>query len=673
MQDHTLHENSKSKSQHKTHSHSDHAKMFRNKFWVSLVISLPIILLSPASGMMGGGNGQNIFGIPYFPYQDFVVFILATILFIYGGKPFIDGMIGELKVRKPGMMTLISIALSTAYLYSTAIVFGLKGMPFFWELATLIDVMLLGHWIEMRASMGASKALEALAKLLPSEAHLVNKDGSLSEVLLENIKVGDRVLVKPGEKIPMDGVVFDGQSYVDEAALTGESKPIEKIKGLFVVGGSLNQNGALTIEVTKVEKDSFLSQVISLVRDAQNSKSDLQNLADKAAFYITIGALSTAIVTFFFWLVFTGEGLAFALERAVTVLVIACPHALGLAIPLVTAISTSLAARSGFLIRNRTAFELARNIQAIVFDKTGTLTKGEFGVTDVLLVDKSFSEKNILNFAASLETNSEHPIAKGIINKSTEVGGDNLFVQNFKALPGEGIQGKIDQMEVKVVSPGYLEKQSIVIPAEAKKFMEQGKTAVFVIINGKLAGAIALSDLVKEESKQAILELKNMGIQTVMLTGDNQKVAKYVAEELGLDKYFAEVLPAQKAQKIKEIQSQKLITAMVGDGVNDAPALATSDVGIAIGAGTDIAVESADLILISSNPLDVVKVIELARKTYNKMIQNLWWATGYNLVAIPLAAGVLYGQGILLSPALGGVFMAISTVIVAINARLLTN
>lgn len=684
MTDHTTHEVLNVKNNHKAyksndsnqmnhggHSHTDHAKMFRNKFWVSLLLSIPIILLSPMGGMFGMQNGQNLFGIPYFPYQDFFVFGLATILFIYGGKPFIDGMINELKTRRPGMMTLIAIALSTAYLYSTAIVFGLRGMPFFWELATLIDVMLLGHWIEMRASMGASKALEELAKLLPSEAHLIDSNGNISDTLIENIQVQDRVLVRPGEKIPMDGEVIDGQSYVDESALTGESKPVEKLKGLFVVGGSINQNGSLTVQVTKIEKDSFLSQVISLVREAQNSKSKLQNLADQAAFWITIAALSVATITFFFWLIFTGEGLAFALERAVTVLVIACPHALGLAIPLVTAISTSLAARSGFLIRNRTAFELSRNIQAIIFDKTGTLTQGNFGVTDVLVLDQAFAQEKILSLAASLETNSEHPISKGIIDKNSTMSKNTLPVQNFKAIPGVGVEGNVEGMQVQVVSPGYLERESIPIPFESQSLMEQGKTVVFVLINKKLAGAIALSDLIRMESKQAILELKNMGIETIMLTGDNQKVAKYVAQELGLDKYFAEVLPDQKAKKIKEIQARGLITAMVGDGVNDAPALATADVGIAIGAGTDIAVESADLILIKSNPLDVPKIIQLGRKTYVKMIQNLWWASGYNLIAIPLAAGVLYSQGLLLSPALAGIFMAVSTVIVAINARLL--
>ncbi len=667
--DHNM--SSHSQMQHGNHSHSQHAKMFRNKFWVSLVLSLPILLLSDMGGMFGINSSQNLFGIPSFPYQDLFVFALATILFVYGGKPFVDGMISEIKKKQPGMMTLIAIALFSAYLYSSAIVFGLKGMPFFWELATLIDVMLLGHWIEMKAAMGSSKALEELAKLLPSEAHLINQDGSISEILIQNIQVGNKVLVKPGEKIPVDGQVVDGQSYVNESALTGESKPVEKLKGLLVVGGSINQNGSLTVEVTKIQEDSFLSQVITLVEEAQNSKSELQNLAGKVAFWITITALSVATVTFFFWLLFTGQGLAFALERAVTVLVIACPHALGLAIPLVIAISTSLAAKSGFWIRNRKAFESARSIQAVVFDKTGTLTKGEFGVTDILVFDQNFSPEKIISFAATLETNSEHPIAKSILDKAKMMTQEILPLQNFAAIIGQGVQGNIQEMQVQIVSPGYLESQSISISSESQILMEQGKTVVFVLVNKKLTGAIALSDLIREESKQAILELKNMGIKTIMLTGDNQKVAKYVAQELGLDQYFAEVLPSVKAQKIKEIQSQGLVTAMVGDGVNDAPALATADIGIAIGAGTDIAVESADLILIKNNPLDVPKIIQLAKKTYAKMIQNLWWATGYNLVAIPLAAGILYRQGILLNPAIAGIFMAVSTVIVAINARLL--
>lgn len=648
-------------NEHQGHNgHMDHAIMFRNKFWVSLVLTIPIIILSP----MGGALDTGLFGIAL-PGHRWIVLVLATALFIYGGKPFWDGMLGELKKLKPGMMTLIAIAIGTAYLYSSAILFGLPGMPFFWELATLIDVMLLGHWIEMRVTMGASKALEALVKLLPSVAHRYSTNNQLEDVSLDQLALGDRVLVKPGEKIPVDGKVIDGHSYVNEAALTGESKPVEKQTGSLVIGGALNGEGALTLEVAKIGEGSFLNQVIGLVKEAQNSKSNLQNLADRAASWLTMVALGVGFTAFIAWLIIKPNEPSFALERLVTVLVIACPHALGVAIPLVTAISTSLASQNGFLIRNRIAFEQARKIQAVVMDKTGTLTTGQFGVTDTLIFNSDYSREKLLSLAAALESQSEHPIAKGIIAQVSEV----LPVQNFKALPGRGVEGDVDKQQVQVVSPGYLETNGLEIPEAAKDLMEQGKTVVFVLVNQNLTGAIALADVIRPESKEAVQNLKNLGIRTIMLTGDNRQVAQSVAKELGIDEVVAEVLPDQKVQKVKEIQSRGLVTAMVGDGVNDAPALATADVGIAIGAGTDVAVETADLILVKSNPLDIPKIIALAKSTYQKMIQNLWWATGYNVIAIPLAAGILHYQGLDLSPALGGVFMAVSTVIVAINAR----
>lgn len=566
------------------------------------------------------------------------------------------------------MMTLVAVAISAAYLYSTAVVFGLSGMVFFWELATLVDIMLLGHWIEMRSIMGASEALEELAKLMPSDAHKLMPDGTVNDVPRSELLVGDKVLIKPGEKVPADGVVVEGLSSVNEAMLTGESAPVPKKSGDKVIGGSINGEGSITVEVKSTGKDSFLSQVINLVKEAQESKSKTQDLANRAAMWLTIIALSGGAITFLTWMAVVKIGLAFALERSVTVMVTACPHALGLAVPLVIAVSTAIAARNGLLIKDRIAFEQARNIQAIIFDKTGTLTEGKFGVTDVLTFSSNLSETELLKYAASVETHSEHPIAKGIVSSSKEI----FSVEGFKAIPGKGTEGKVNEREVKVVSPGYLREQNIgMADARIGQLSSQGKTVVFVLIDGVLSGAIALADIIRAESRGAIARLKTMGVKTMMLTGDKKEVAEWVSKELGLDDYFAEVLPHEKSAKIKEVQSRGLIVAMTGDGVNDAPALAQANVGIAIGAGTDVAVETADIILVRSNPLDAVAIISLARATYNKMVQNLIWATGYNLVAIPLAAGVLYTEGILLTPAAGAVLMSVSTVIVAINARIL--
>jgi Cu2+-exporting ATPase len=647
--------------------HGDHhAHMvadFRKRFWISLLVSIPILALSPMIQKFVGLR-ETI----QFTGDLYILFLLSSFVFFYGGYPFLKGLFDELKEIKPGMMTLIAIAISTAYVYSSLVVFGLPGKVFFWELATLIDIMLLGHWIEMKSIMGASRALEELAKLMPSEAHKLMPDGSTQDVALDDLSTGDKVLIKPGEKIPADGDVVEGETSVNEAMLTGESKPVTKKTGGKVIGGSINGEGGITVEIKKTGKDSFLSQVIELVRQAQESKSKTQDLANRAALWLTIIALSGGAITFFIWLLIMNRDFAFSLERTVTVMVITCPHALGLAVPLVVAVSTALSASNGLLIRNRGAFERARDIRAIIFDKTGTLTEGKFGVTDIIVFDKNINDKELLKYAASLESSSEHPIAKGIVASSHE----SYHVEKFKAIPGKGAEGLVNGKEIKVVSPGYLREHNIPVDDQRiENLSSQGKTAVFVIINGKLSGAIALADIIRPESKKAITVLKQMGIQCMMLTGDNRKVAKWVADDLGLDDYFAEVLPQEKSAKVKEVQSRGLIVAMTGDGVNDAPALAQADVGIAIGAGTDVAVETADIILVRSNPLDAVAIISLTRATYKKMIQNLAWATGYNTFAIPLAAGVLYKYGILLSPAMGAVLMSLSTVIVAINAKFL--
>jgi len=649
------------------HDHEDHhARMvadFRRRFWISLVITAPVLILSPLI--------QDLLGIREalsFPGDFYVLWGLSSAIFFYGGYPFLKGIVSEVKSKSPGMMTLIALAITVAYVYSSAVAFGLTGKVFFWELATLIDVMLLGHWLEMKSVMGASSALQELARLMPSEAHKVMSDGSVKDVPLDQLSAGDRVVVKPGEKIPADGAVTEGETSVNEAMLTGESTPVPKQTGAKVIGGSVNGEGSITVEVQKTGEESYLSQMTALVRQAQESKSRSQNLADRAAFWLTMISISVGTLTIVLWLTVFDQDFVFSLERMVTVMVITCPHALGLAVPLVVAVSTTLSARNGLLIKNRNNFERARKIQAILFDKTGTLTKGEFGVTDVIPLDGKMKEDELLKYAASIEARSEHPIARGIASAAEET----FSVQEFKAIPGKGARGKVNGREVKVVSPGYLQENSI--KAGNKKIDEltgQGKTVVYLLMDDTLAGAIALADIIRPESKEAIKKLKEMGIRCMMITGDNKQVAEWVAREIGLDEYFAEVLPDKKAEKVKEVQSRGLIVAMTGDGVNDAPALAQADVGIAIGAGTDVAAATADIILVKSNPLDAVSIIGLARATYNKMLQNLGWATGYNVFAIPLAAGALYSFGILLSPAVGAGLMSLSTVIVAINARFL--
>jgi Cu2+-exporting ATPase len=631
---------------------------------VSLIVTIPILILSPSIQSFAGLNGAL-----RFPGDQYVLFILASFVYFYGGYPFLKGIVNELRARLPGMMTLIAVAISTAYLYSTAITFGLSGGVLFWELSTLIDIMLLGHWIEMRSVLGASQALEELAKLMPSDAHKLLPDLSVRDVPLDSLVVGDHVLVKPGEKVPADGEVVDGQTSVNESMLTGESKPVTKKPGATVIGGAINGEGAISVEVKKTGKDSFLSQVIDLVKQAQESKSRTQDLADRAALALVIIALVGGGLTFLVWVLLIKTSVDFGLERAVTVMVIACPHALGLAIPLVVAISTALGAQNGLLVRNRAAFEQARKVQAVIFDKTGTLTEGRFGVTDVIAFAGG-DERTLLSYAAALEGRSEHPIAKGLAASAQAA--VSPAVEAFRALPGKGVEGTVDGRLVRVVSPGYLKEQRITVTDERiERLTTQGKTVVFVVIDEVVAGAIALADIVRPESKQAIAALKEMGIRSLMLTGDNRQVAQWVAEEVGLDEYFAEVLPQDKVARVKEVQSRGLVVAMVGDGINDAPAIAQADVGIAIGAGTDVAVEAGDVILVRSTPSDVVTIVGLARSTYRKMVQNLGWATGYNAVAIPLAAGILYPFGIILTPAAGAVLMSTSTVIVAINSRFL--
>ena len=622
-------------------------------------MTVPVLLISPGLPFVPGGRILNV------PGADWILLGLSTFLYVYGGMPFLKGFVRELRDRKPGMMTLVAVAISVAYFYSAATVFGLEGMPFFWELATLIDIMLLGHWVEMRSVGEASKALESLAELMPSVAHRRNPDGSLSDVPLAELQLGDVVLIRPGEKVPADGDVLEGSSAVDESMLTGESVPVSKSGGDQVIGGAVNGEGSLVVSVSRTGADSFLSQVIDLVREAQESKSKTQDLADRAAMWLTFVALGGGALTFAVWLVL-GEPLSYAMERAVTVMVIACPHALGLAIPLVVAVSTALGARNGLLVRDRMAFENARLIDAVIFDKTGTLTLGRFGVEEVVSFS-DLAEDEIVSLAASIEELSEHPIARAIADATPS----KARVEEFSAIPGKGARGTVEGRDIAVVSPGYLSDAKIAAPDAAAALSAGGRTVVFVLRDNELVGAIALSDIIRPESFAAIRQLKEMGIETIMLTGDNAVAAERVAKELGIDRYFAEVLPAEKAETVQLVRSEGKVVAMVGDGVNDAPALASADVGIAIGAGTDVAVATADVVLVRSNPGDIPMAIELARATYRKMVQNLAWATGYNVIAIPLAAGVLAGAGILLSPAVGGLLMSVSTVVVAVNARLL--
>jgi len=649
----------KTHATHKSHNHMGHIREFRNRFFVSLVLTIPVLLLSEMI--------QEWFGFTIeIMFQKEILFFLSLVIYIYGGWPFLKGILREVRKRQPGMMTLIGTAISVAFFYSAATVFVIVGKDFFWELATLIDVMLLGHWVEAKSVLGASRALEELVMIMPTTAHLFKK-GKIVDVPVSQLKAGDLVLVRPGEKIPSDGVVVEGESFVNEALLTGESKPVHKERENKVIGGAINGEGVLKIKIERTGEETYLAQVIKLVKQAQESRSRTQDLANRASALLFYVALSVGIITYVTWFILGNP--EFALERSVTVLVIACPHALGLAIPLVVAISTSITAKSGILIRDRTAFEMIKDVDAVVFDKTGTLTLGKFGVSDVV---SFISEEELLKLAAGVELNSEHIIAKAIVEFAKEKGVEIPKAKEFRALPGRGTFGKVGNKKVYIGSPNLLKEMKLEVSDERiKKLQDQGKTVVFVVVNGKLRGAFALSDRIRNESRQAVRKLKDAGIKVYMLTGDAKEVAEWVAKELDIDDYFAQVLPKEKAEKIRILKEKGFKVAMVGDGINDAPALVTADVGIAIGAGTDVAIESADIILVRNDPRDVVKVIELSRKTYSKMVQNLWWAGGYNILAIPLAAGILSNYGIIVNPAIGALLMSLSTVIVAINSQTL--
>lgn len=638
-----------------------HTSDFLKRFWICLILTVPVLLLSEMIQYWFGFHLE-------FQGDKFVLLGVSLILFIYGGKPFLIGMSREIKQANPGMMTLIGIAILVAFIYSASVIFGLKGMDFFWELATLIDIMLLGHYFEMRSQHAASRALETLVELLPSDVH-VERKGIVVDISLKELRNGDVILIKPGEKIPADGAIISGHSMVNESMLTGESIPVHKQSDDKVIGGSINGEGSIKVLVTGTGVESYLNKVINMVEGAQSAKSRTQNLANKVAKWLTYISLSIGIITFLFWFSKDGD-LAFALERMVTVMVTSCPHALGVAIPLVVAISTSQAAINGLLIRNRTAFETSRKLSLIIFDKTGTLTEGSHRIQRIVVLDNNYSENDILQYAAALQQDSEHYIAKGV-KKSLELKKLELWPSaEFEYLPGIGVKGKVKGRQVIAAGPNYFRKENMPVPEIPAEINQASETVNFLIVDGKAAGIITLSDTIRPSSKAAIEDLKSMGIKSYLLTGDNEHVAKSVADTLGMDGFLANVLPDQKQQKVLEFQQKGEIVAMTGDGVNDAPALAQADVGIAVGSGTDVAAETADILLVNSDPLDIVNIIRFGRATYKKMIQNLIWAVGYNVIAIPLAAGVLY-PNFLLSPATGAVLMSISTIIVAVNAQLL--
>jgi Cu2+-exporting ATPase len=660
---HNHHHQEPQKSAPHGHEGHDHHKMmiedYKKRFWIALALTIPILVLSPMIQRWLGVDWQFI-------GSKYVLFVISSVVFLYGGFPFIKGFLKEIREKKPGMMTLIAMAISVAYFYSAATTFGLEGESFYWELATLIVIMLLGHWVEMKSVLGASRALELLVSMMPAEAHKVEGD-TITDVELEELSKGDIILVKPGEKVPADGIIKEGESLLNESMLTGESVPVKKSVHEKVIGGSINGNGVLMIEVEHTGEESYLNKVITMVQEAQKTKSKMQNLSDRAARWLTIIALSVGFGTLFVWLAL-GKDFVFALERMVTVMVISCPHALGLAVPLVVAISTAVSAQNGLLIRNRTAFEESRKISTLVFDKTGTLTKGEFGVTRFVSVQTDIDKLEILRLAGALEQNSEHPIAMGIMNRVKELEVDIPKAKDFSAITGKGVKAIIEGKDVMVVSPGYLKNEGIALPEGA--FGSEAETVVFVLIDEQLAGYISLADEIRPESKEAITIFKENNIKVLMATGDNETVGKAVSNELGLDGYYAEVLPHQKVNIVQELQDNGDFVAMTGDGVNDAPALAQANVGIAVGSGTDVAAETADIILVNSNPKDIANLILFGKATYKKMIQNLAWATGYNAIAVPLAAGILYPDFVL-NPAIGAVFMSLSTIIVAFNAQLL--
>lgn len=638
-----------------------HTPDFLKRFWISLALTVPVLLLSH---MIQQWLGFTI----AFQGDKYVLLVLGSIIYFYGGMPFFKGFLGEVKAGAIGMMTLVALAITVAYVYSVAVVFGLPGMDFFWELATLIVIMLLGHWLEMRSQMAASKALQSLVALLPNDV-TVEHNGSPVKIKLEQLKNGDTVIIRPGEKVAADGLIVEGSSYLNESMLTGESVPVRKESGGKVIAGSINGDGALKIKATGVGKDSYLNKVINLVQDAQAAKSNTQNLADKVAKWLTIVAIVVGVGTFAYWYITMGD-LAFALERMVTVMVTACPHALGVAIPLVVAISTTLSATNGLLIRNRTAFETTRKLSTIIFDKTGTLTKGSHTVQKIIPLTEHYSENDLLQYAAAVQQNSEHHIAKGIMQTLSEKKLELWKSDNFRYMQGIGVTGMVSGKSVVAAGPNYFVQNNKQVPAIPEEINQDAETVNFILIDDVPVGIVSLADTIREGAKEAIDQLRSMNIKSFLLTGDNEKVAAAVSKQLGMDGYLANVLPHHKQEKVKEFQDKGEIVAMTGDGVNDAPALAAADVGIAVGSGTDVAAETADIILVNSDPRDVVKMIDFGKKTYNKMIQNLVWAVGYNVVAIPLAAGILYPTFVL-SPAMGAVLMSVSTIVVAINASLL--
>ncbi len=666
---HSHAKHSEKKSNHDDRSSSRHSghstEMFLRKFQVSFILTIPVVLYSDIFEKIFRWSPPEFLGAEYLPL------ILGSIVFFYGGWVFLVGGWREIKSKLPGMMTLISIAILAAYFWSVYAVFaGTEAL--FWELTTLITIMLLGHWLEMRAVSGVQGALKELSKLIPDTAEVV-RDGKTEKISVSELSEDDVVMVRPGGKIPADGEIVEGESSVNESMITGESNPVSKKNKDSVIAGTINGDGSLKIKVTKIGEKTFLAGVMRLVAEAQASKSRLQILSDRAALYLTVVAVSGGLITLIAWLI-AGAEVGFAVARLVAVLVIACPHALGLAVPLVASISTTKAAQNGFLVKQRIALEVARKIDTVLFDKTGTLTKGEFGVIKIWNT-KDYSEDEVLKVAASLDALSEHPIAKAIVSKAKEENIDLEEAKKFEAIKGKGVKGKIEEKDVRVGGPALLETMKIEIPDElsdqVKDGGEKGQTIIFVIKEKKLLGAIALADIIREESREAIKSLKEMGIKTTMITGDSEDVAKWVSEELGIEEYFARVLPDQKSEKVKELQNRNLKVAMIGDGINDAPALTQADLGIAIGAGTNVAIESAGIILVRNDPRDIEKIMRLSKMTYSKMIQNLFWATGYNIVALPLAAGVLAFKGIILQPALAAMLMSLSTVIVAINAVLL--
>jgi P-type Cu2+ transporter len=648
------------------HDHSEHHRQmirdFRRRFYVSLVASVPVILLSAFV--------QEIFGFALsVPGERWLVPALGTFIFLYGGWPFLTGLVQELRERQPGMMTLIGLAITVAWGFSMAVSAGFPGRPFFWELATLIDVMLAGHWLEMRSVVQASSALEELSRLIPDTAH--RKDGeTVQDVPVDDLVEGDVVLVRPGETIPADGRIVSGASDVDESLITGEAEPVTRAEGDEVIGGSLNGDAALEVEIEKTGEGSYLSQVVELVNRAQAESSRTQALSDRAAVWLTVIAITAGIVTLGAWLA-AGRDAQFAISRMATVMVITCPHALGLAIPLVVSVSTTRAARHGLLIRDRTAFENARRVDTVVFDKTGTLTEGRFVVQGIDSHDDTTSPDTVLALAAAVERQSEHPIARGIRERAEQDGVTVASAEGVESRPGRGVSGTVDGREVHVVSPGDLVDRGFERPESEDDEQGAAITRVHVIADDRLLGSIALADRVRETAASAVRALQERGIACRMLTGDNEATARAVAEELQLDGYHANVEPADKESHIAALQEEGRFVAMTGDGVNDSPALARADVGIAVGSGTDVAAASADIVLVESDPRDITSLILFGRATYRKMVQNLWYASGYNIIAIPLAAGALASVGVILSPAVGALLMSLSTVVVAINARLL--